>query len=140
MAIVNWTISSPRRTCHSTPDSAIATRRITLLLEPSFFMAKDRVLAVDCRHSFFVMPSRLGSLNIAIDIRAPGVPDGEGLPYHHTLHGYREHLSPFLGVPALNDDSCHQVFLVLVTHLLKEAGCRVSSGGSVSSTLCKPSC
>ena len=31
-------------------------------------------------------------------------------------------LSPFLGVPAGNDDSCHQVFSVSVTHLLKETG------------------
>lgn len=34
-------------------------------------------------------------------------------------------LPSFLGVPAGNDDSCHQVFPVSVAHLLKEAGCRV---------------
>ena len=34
-------------------------------------------------------------------------------------------LPSFLGVPARNDDSCHQVFPVSVTHLLEEAGCRV---------------
>ena len=133
----------------------------------------------------------VGSIDIAIDIGTPGAPDGKGLSYHHTPHGYRIHLPdggrrvspfvpspqhtyvrlstaelvceklivsdvetgkrsrkrlrwgenerhgsnvlgvvvsdlpPFLGVPARNDDSCHQVLSVSVTHLLKEAGCRV---------------
>ena len=34
----------------------------------------------------------VGSIHIAIDIRAPGAPDGKGLSYHHTPHGHRVHL------------------------------------------------
>lgn len=41
---------------------------------------------------------------------------------HHTHHGHRGRLSPFLGVPGSSDDSYHQAFLVSVTNLLKEAG------------------
>lgn len=32
------------------------------------------------------------SINIAIDVRAPGASDGKGLSYHHTPHGNRVHL------------------------------------------------
>ena len=49
---------------------------------------------------------------------------GERLKRHGSsiLEVVVSDLSPFLGVPAGNDDSCHQVFSISVTHLLKEAG------------------
>ena len=50
---------------------------------------------------------------IPMDRGAWQAPSGKGLSYHHTRHGHRVHLSLFLGVPASNDDSCHQVFSAL---------------------------
>ena len=63
--------------------------------------------------------------------------DGERLKRHGSsiLEVVVSDLSPFLGVPAGNDDSCHQVFSISVTHLLKRLAAVCTSGGSFSSML-----